>query len=198
MNYLAHAYLSFGNKEILLGNMVSDFVKGRRQYDYPPSVHKGIILHRHIDSFTDEHPVTKEAKMLFKADYRLYSGAFMDVVYDHFLANDTGEFASNEVLMRFSQSTYKMLEAQQTLMPANFERMFFYMRTYNWLYGYRSRQGTIQSFGGLVRRSAFLIDATRAAQIFEKHYELLNDYYRQFWKALKPFVQQKFNEFILN
>ena len=34
MNYLAHAYLSFGNEDILVGNMISDFVKGKKKYDY--------------------------------------------------------------------------------------------------------------------------------------------------------------------
>ncbi len=35
MNYLAHAYLSFGDPDILAGNMISDFVKGKKKFDYP-------------------------------------------------------------------------------------------------------------------------------------------------------------------
>ena len=31
MNYLAHAYLSFGDPDILAGNMISDFVKGKKK-----------------------------------------------------------------------------------------------------------------------------------------------------------------------
>ena len=30
MNYLAHAYLSFGDPDVLTGNMISDFVKGKK------------------------------------------------------------------------------------------------------------------------------------------------------------------------
>jgi len=30
MNYLAHAYLSFDHEEILVGNLISDFVKGKK------------------------------------------------------------------------------------------------------------------------------------------------------------------------
>ena len=33
MNYLAHAYLSFNDPEILVGNMISDFVKGKKKAD---------------------------------------------------------------------------------------------------------------------------------------------------------------------
>lgn len=197
MNYLAHAYLSFSNKEILLGNMISDFVKGKQQYNYPFVIHKGIVLHRFIDSFTDAHAATKEAKEVFRKDYRLYSGAFVDVVYDHFLATDKNEFATETVLFDFSQSTYKRLETQQQWMPNIFERLFFYMKTQDWLFGYRTKQGTKQSFGGLVRRAAYLQDAYRASVIFEEHYELLSDCYRQFWKDVKPFAQQKMNELLI-
>src|SRR4029077_7560850 len=76
MNYLAHAYLSFNQSEILVGNMISDFVKGKRKFDYPSGIQKGIDLHRAIDQFTDQHSATKEAKEFFRPDYRLYAGAF--------------------------------------------------------------------------------------------------------------------------
>ena len=62
MNYLAHAYLSFNHPEILTGNMISDFVKGKKKFDYPTTIQKGIMLHRAIDQFTDTHEATKEAK----------------------------------------------------------------------------------------------------------------------------------------
>jgi hypothetical protein len=29
MNYLGHAYLSFNHQDILVGNMISDFIKGK-------------------------------------------------------------------------------------------------------------------------------------------------------------------------
>jgi acyl carrier protein phosphodiesterase len=65
MNYLAHAYLSFGIAEITVGNMISDEVKGRRILDYPLEIQHGIRLHRIIDAFTDAHPATREAKEVF-------------------------------------------------------------------------------------------------------------------------------------
>ena len=47
MNYLAHAYLSFDDAEILTGNIISDFVKGKKKFDYPSRIQAGIKLHRH-------------------------------------------------------------------------------------------------------------------------------------------------------
>ena len=97
MNYLAHAYLSFHQPEILVGNMISDYVKGKKKFDFSPGIQQGMNLHRAIDTFTDEHAVTKEAKEIFRPHYRLYAGAFIDVVYDHYLATDQSIFTNASV-----------------------------------------------------------------------------------------------------
>lgn len=190
MNYLAHAYLSFKNNEILLGNMISDFVKGKHQYDYPDVVHKGIVLHRYIDAFTDTHPATQKAKAVFKTDYRLYSGAFVDVAYDHFLANDSNEFL-DDGLLQFSLNTYKGLSLQENLMPEKFKKMFYYMQLQNWLCNYKTREGLYQSFGGLVKRAAYLHNSLSAINSFDNNYDFLRDCYLIFWKDLKLFATEK-------
>ncbi|MGC4233927.1 MAG: ACP phosphodiesterase [Niabella sp.] len=193
MNYLAHAYLSFNNDQVLLGNMISDFVKGKKQFLYPPDIHKGILLHRAIDDFTDFHPATQKAKSVFRADYRLYSGAFIDVVFDHFLAINKTEFAG-DALYRFSQETYKKLYRQQAQMPELFKRMFYYMQLENWLYRYQTREGIYQSFGGLVKRAAYLHDSTPAIKTFNRHYIFLGDCFNEFWRELKDFAFNKYKE----
>src|SRR6478672_11877344 len=109
MNFLAHAYLSFENPEILAGNMVSDFVKGKAKFLFSGKIQNGINLHRQIDEFTDTHPATKKAKEFFRPDYRLYSGAIVDILYDHFLANDPTIFDESS-LQLFAFDTYRTLE----------------------------------------------------------------------------------------
>jgi acyl carrier protein phosphodiesterase len=195
MNYLAHAYLSFDNEEILLGNMISDFVKGKKQFDYPLVVQKGIRLHRAIDEFTDHHEATKEAKHFFREHYRLYAGAFIDVAYDHFLASDETEF-SEKKLFHFSIETYKSLTAQKIWMPEKFKNIFQYMRTQNWLLGYRTMEGAKLSFGGLVHRAKYLQDSEPAKKNFVKYYEPLGACYREFWKDVKPFAHEILKELV--
>jgi acyl carrier protein phosphodiesterase len=192
MNYLAHAYLSFDNPDILVGNLISDFVKGKKKFEYSPGIQHGITLHRIIDTFTDEHEATRAAKAFFRPDYRLYSGAFIDVVFDHFLAIDENEF-SEKSLYDFSIGVYSTLDPYKSAFPDRFAEMFPYMRNYNWLFNYRSLHGTIRSLGGVVRRSKFLTESDTAARLFEQHYQPLNDCYRQFWKDLKPFARTQFD-----
>lgn len=195
MNYLAHAYLSFNQPDILVGNMISDFVKGKKKFDYPFNIQKGIALHRAIDQFTDQHAATKEAKEFFRPHYRLYAGAFVDVVYDHFLATDTNEF-SEASLLEFSQHVYVILDNNLAWFPEKFAAMFPFMKKYNWLYNYRTDWGTERSFGGLVRRSAYLEESDTAAQIFQQHYQRFSECYRQFWTDMKPFAEKRLNELL--
>ncbi|MCR6720139.1 MAG: ACP phosphodiesterase [Chitinophagaceae bacterium] len=189
MNFLAHAYLSFNDPGILVGNMISDFVKGRKKLDYPSRIQQGIYLHRCIDEFTDTHKATVEGKQLFRPAYRLYAGAIMDVVYDHFLAADEAEF-SDELLKKFSQKVYGTLDANQQWLPAKFAAMFPYMKSHNWLYGYRQREGAHRSLGGLVHRATYLSDSSAAVAVLEQHYDELKSFYREFWADVKPFAKE--------
>ena len=190
MNYLAHAYLSFGIPEITVGNMISDYVKGKKVLDYPHAIQQGIWLHRAIDQFTDQHPATRSARTFFQPHYRLYSSAFVDVVYDHFLAADEGEFTDGS-LMEFSQQTYRHLDPFAPHFPEFFARMFPYMKRQNWLYNYQFRWGLQNSFGGLVRRAAYLEESETAFRVFEENYQELRQHYRAFMPDVKDFAEKK-------
>lgn len=193
MNYLAHAYLSFEDADILAGNMISDFVKGKKKDEFNEMIRKGIKLHRAIDEFTDTHALTQEAKSFFRPVYRLYSGAFVDIVYDHFLANDQRIFSSDS-LAEFAGLTYARLEQQLSLLPEKFQRMFPYMKSQNWLYHYRYEKGIENSFGGLVRRAKYLWESDEAFGIFREHYSELQNLYGQFFPELEQFARQLFDE----
>lgn len=198
MNYLAHAYLSFNYNNILIGNMISDFVKGKQKFDYPIEIQQGIMLHRAIDEFTDNHPATNEAKQYFRADYRLYAGAFIDVVYDHFLANDKTEFESDKKLNEFAQKTYGVLQNNKGHLPERFQQMLPYMQSQNWLYNYQYKDGIKKSFEGLVRRATYLHESAIAYDIFNKNYLQIQECYNVFFPDIKKFTTQQLQQFLKN
>jgi len=178
-----------------VGNLISDFVKGKKKFDYPEGIQKGIILHRQIDMFTDNHETTKLAKEFFRPAYRLYSGAFVDVVYDHFLATDEKEFSEN-TLLEFSEGTYATVDLFVDQLPPLFSRMFPYMKMQNWLFNYRTKWGTEKSFGGLVRRAAYLEESDTAAEVFHENYHQLQQCYNGFFPELKVFARHIHDELI--
>lgn len=190
MNFLAHAYLSFGHPELLAGNMISDFVKGKRQFDYPEGIYRGIRLHRAIDEFTDTHPSTKIIRDLFRPHYRLYSAAFADVVYDFFLANDTGEFANDAALRSFTDQTYQHLDSQYHLLPTGFQQILMPMKENNWLFHYKYEWGIKRSFNGIVRRASYLDESDIAFDIFMNNREILQETYLTFFPSVKRYAHQ--------
>ena len=168
--------------------MISDFVKGRKKFDYYDGIQKGIHLHRLIDEFTDQHPVTRKAKLIFKPVYGLYSGAFVDVAYDHYLANDKNEFASPADLASFSKSIYSTISKYHAVLPEPFQNLFPYMQQHDWLYNYISEEGINKSFGGLVHRAKYLEESASANKILRDNYSLLQRSYDDFFPELKEFA----------
>ena len=191
MNYLAHAYLSFNNTDLLVGNMISDYVKGKKQFEYSAAIQAGIKLHRAIDEFTDTHQTTFEIKKYFKPAYRLYAGAFTDVVYDYYLANDINEFKNDNSLKIFTQKTYTVLQTQTSNFPEKFAAMFPYMQKQDWLYNYQFNEGMQKSFGGLARRAKYIGETDTAYQIFLQNKDAIKGWYNIFFPQLKLFAAHK-------
>jgi acyl carrier protein phosphodiesterase len=187
MNYLAHACLSFGDPDILMGNMISDFVKGRKKSDYPERIRMGITLHRKIDEYTDTHPATRQAKQYLKNSAGPYAGPFMDIVYDHFLANDPYEFEES-ALATFTQNVYTQLESNKKWYPEKSSMFFHYMREQNWLLNYHSTEGIHRSFRGLCRRAKYIDDPEPVFAAFLAHYEELKMAYEFFFPHVKTFA----------
>ncbi len=188
MNYLAHAYLSFNDPQILAGNLISDFVKGKKQFDYSSKILNGIKLHRAIDNFTDSHPAIKEMKKPFVKHYRLYAGAFADIVCDYFLANDRKEFHSEEDLTTFCNHTYHQLDLQFDSLPLNFQQIFVYMKEYNWLNNYQFDWAIQRSFTGMGKRAKYMGETDTAFSIFENNKEIMNSCYNEFFPLLKNYA----------
>jgi acyl carrier protein phosphodiesterase len=190
MNYLAHAFLSFHQPALITGNLIADYVKGQRQLAlYSPGVQQGIRLHRAIDTFTDQHPVTARAKAFFRPAAGLYSGVFTDLVYDHFLATDSSRFSEDD-LYDFSKEVYHVINTQQETLPERFLEMFEYMQQYNWLYHYRSNDGMERAFRGVSSRARGLASSPAIVfAVFIEHYEALKRCYQTFFPDLQTYVE---------
>ncbi len=94
MNYLAHAFLSGNSDELLVGNLVGDFVKGRINGQFPGRIGEGIRLHRQIDSYCNDHPQALASRNRFSSDWRRFAGIILDICFDHFLIRHWRDYAT--------------------------------------------------------------------------------------------------------
>lgn len=173
MNFLAHALMSFHDPDLLAGNMMADFIRGKQMQVFSPAVQQGIRLHRAIDEYTDHHPETRRASSYLRAACGRYAGVFMDVVYDHFLARDPRYFTPRK-LADFSQEIYHSLAGYEPVFPERFRRVFHYMRSQDWLTGYRDTDHIASAFAGIYRRATYLEPSDGALLALEEHYEALD------------------------
>lgn len=181
MNLLGHAFLSFDDAEILCGNMMGDFVKGKKILDtYPAKIKQGLILHRKIDSFTDNHPIVDIAKEHYRKDYRLYSGAIIDVLFDHYLANDPRYFNEAEDLRIFTANVFHQLEKTSEYHTPTFSRLRFHLEKENVLNRFRTLEGLRTAIRKLCERMFYPLNEAKAYETTMLNYELLNQYYNEF------------------
>lgn len=183
MNYLAHALLSLDDKQIQIGNLIADFVKGKKYLLYPIRIQLGILLHRRIDAFTDAHPLVSEAKKLFKPTLHRGSGVFIDILFDHFLAKDKRYFPRNRLAI-FTQEIYTNLLIHEHLLNEEMIHYFGFMQKQDWLFQYQYSEGLQRSIHGMCKRYPVLGNADVAIEIINKNYENLLALYTNFFPLL--------------
>lgn len=192
MNYLGHAFLSFGDADILCGNMMGDMIKGTAALqDYPEGVRVGLMRHRQIDTFTDEHWAIADAKDIFREPYGLYSGAVVDTLMDYFLANDERFFATDNALWDYAHETYGLLAAKRSYFPEKFLPYYESMVRHNWFYHYRSEEGIYRSLNGLKNRAKHIVEIDTAFAKLMANKEMLRQCYSAFIDDIISFVKIK-------
>ena len=191
MNYLAHSFLSFTDEQIV-GNLIGDFIRNKEKIQLPEKIQQGITLHRAIDAFTDTHPKVSEAKTVFRPLVRLYSGAFVDVVFDYFLANDES-IKSSQQWREFTAHVYKVLYDYESLLSQNFRQILPRMQQDNWLYNYRFDWGIEYSMRNVMHKASFLEKNTPVYGIFIHHKPFLQQCFEDFFPDLQEFCV-KMNE----
>lgn len=192
MNFLAHIYLSFNNKEITIGNFIADHIRANKYQHLPNTVQKGILLHREIDTFTDTHSIPKKSSKRLHKNYSHYSRVIVDIFYDHFLAKNWNDY-SDTPLNIYVENFYDLLEENFKILPLSTQRMMPYMITDNWLCSYASLKGISKVLDGMNRRTKNKSKMNFAILDLEEHYTEFENEFTAFFQELITFSKQKYN-----
>ena len=190
MNYLGHIYLSGKPSELMIGNFIADFVKGKQVLQYSPKIQKGILLHRKIDAYTDQHPIVREAAELLKPKHGRYAPIIMDVFYDYLLAKNWDKHHTRS-LLQFSEEVYVYFKKNSSLFPPQVQGFLPNMEQNNWLLNYGTLYGMKKSLEGLSRRAKYAHQLSDAVADLETHYEFFNKTFPFFITDMIGFVKQE-------
>lgn len=189
MNFLAHLFLSGKNEEVLVGNLLGDFMRGRKPGALSEDVAKGIILHRKIDEFTDNHPLVIETKQRLRPVFKHYAPVVADVYYDHFLAANFSDY-SDITLKDFAHKCYYILRNHKDLFPPRFQQALIYMRFRNVLVSYSKLNGMEFAFARMSRRTNHFSNFHNATKELNKNYDQYYSEFKIFFPELRDFTNE--------
>ena len=193
MNFLAHIYLSFDQEEIVLGNFFADHVRGNRFAHFPEGIQKGILLHRAIDSYTDQHPAARESSKRLHATQGHYSRVIVDIYYDHFLARHWDRYSAVP-LETYCENFYAHLEANKAVLPDKTKHILPYIKAQNWLLSYREISGLNEAFEGLDRRTQGRSNMKTATRELITFYDAFETDFFALFEDLITFSRNKLEE----
>lgn len=191
MNFLAHLYLSGDSEQLMLGNFIGDYVKGKQYERYPERVQQGILLHRHIDTFTDSHPLVKQCAGRFKPYYGRHAGIVTDVVFDHFLGRFWCDY-SVHTLRRFSQQVHAVLLSNFLLLPPRVKGFLPFFIQHRRLESYARAEGIRQSLEIMGRRTSLPEQTDKAMQVLDVEFADIRNEFAPFFDELTAFVEREF------
>ncbi len=193
MNFLAHIFLSQNNDKVKIGNFIADSVRGNNYTDFDPEVQKGILLHRHIDTFTDAHPIFRIGTKRLHSRYHHYAGVILDVFYDHFLARNWSKYSSVP-LREHNHQFYDLLEKNLDWMPERIEKILPIMRKQDWLTTYATICGISEILFQMDRRTKLVSKMQFAPEELEEFYDEYEGEFFEFFEELRKSVDQKWIE----
>lgn len=191
MNFLAHTYLSGGNEEIIVGNFMGDYVKGKNYLLFPDQVKKGILIHRDIDSFTDMHEVTRRSKKRLASRYHKYAGIIIDIFYDHFLASLWDSY-STLPLGDFVSRTYDLLKRNYKVLPDSIKRWFPTFLENNWMMAYTTVDGIELVLERMSANTSLPDHSAFAVEVLRNEYSVFMEDFLEFFPTIVEFLEEKY------
>jgi len=185
MNHLAHLLLAGDDPALQLGALLGDHVRGDvAASGYSDAVCRGILLHRKIDSWTDQHPLLVQARALFQPPLRRYAGIMLDVYFDHLLSLHWHRH-SDLSLTQFNLRTLALLDQQHHLLPSGLQRFHRYASSTNVLARYADTDMLEQVFIGISRRLSRSNPLAMAVPVLQARHTELEQVFALFWPQLQ-------------
>lgn len=191
MNFLAHLFLSRENESLLVGNFLADFVSNRDLFQFPEAVVEGVLLHRKIDTYTDNHPAVRRGVRRLHARHRKYAPVIIDVYYDYFLSKNWTLY-NEQPLSVFAKSSYEILLRHLPIMPELLQKRLKNMVRDNWLMSYSHFDGLKKTFGFMKKRVSkpdLLTGAVESLRLYEAQ---MDEEFKTFFPEVINYVNNEF------
>jgi acyl carrier protein phosphodiesterase len=191
MNYLAHTYLSGSNDYIKIGSFLGDRVRGSDYLKYAEDVQTGILLHRNIDTFTDQHPIVRLSASRFQSRFSKYSGVIIDILYDHFLASNWRDFC-DVPLRDYVNRMHNVMLNNFEILPERLKNYLPGFMNERWIERYATLEGIRDVLDVMSKRTSLPKETEFAISVMEAFYRDFRHEFFDFFSQIIEFVESKF------
>ena len=187
LNFFAHLVLADPTIESRVGNLLGDFARGIDQQSLSTGVLQGLINHRRVDQFTDQHAQVLQMKRSFTTQRRRFSGIALDVLFDHYLLKHWESF-SEHPKDQVVDDIYQDLLKGQSLMPERMQQVTRKMVEGDWFRAYETLDGVAYALERVAGRIRFSNNFGGVGEELALHYP-------QFETGFKLFLPDLIKQF---
>ena len=192
LNFLAHLLVAGPTDASRIGNLLGDFARGTPASlasHFPPEVVAGIVMHRKLDRFTDDHPAFREARALLAPERRRFAGIIVDIVFDHFLCLRWGQFCDTP-LEEFIQDIYACFDRHPAWLGEELTSILPHMKRENWLLSYATIEGIALTLRRTSARSPRITPIARADKDLKTHYPAFDLAFQRFFPDVQEYAAE--------
>lgn len=163
----------------MLANLFGDFVKGSNFQHFPSKIKEGIVLHRAIDTFIDQHTDVLDLKLMLYQDLPKVAGVAVDLFFDHLLAR-SWDFHHVQDYESFLNDFYHHNSEIENYLTPDFKQFITIFRERKWLDHYPTVFGLAKSCEGVSKRISFENKLAEAPETFYKRENVIEAVFQKY------------------
>ena len=184
MNFLGHLYFSNDDLDLMIANLFGDSVKGNKYLNYSSKIQQGVLLHRKIDFYIDNHDLVKELRLELYKELPKVAGIAIDLYFDHLLAIHWNSY-HYKPFESFLDEFYMHRSKYEVELNIEFRLFLERLREHKWISHYPSLYGLEQVCLGVSKRISFKNKLPEAPLVFSKHNIKIENVFHQFMNDAK-------------
>lgn len=184
MNYLAHLALSDEHPEIMVGNLMGDFITRKQIEFHSLEFKQGYDLHLFIDNYTDKHKVVDEICLLFKSTQDKYTPVVVDIIFDYYLFRNWKKYYSLDFSL-FENLAYNSILDRKDLLPDKIAYRLERMIDGRFIDSYKSLDALVYVLDRMDKRARFPSNFKDAILTITENDDFINENFNKFYLELK-------------
>ncbi len=144
----------------------------------------GILLHREIDRYTDQHSVVAKACREISTDRRRLGGIILDIAFDYYLTRHWSQFSTEDRENTISRGYATMAMVASTGFSRKTQSLISKMRSRDWLTAYGTLEGQQLTFQRVSRVSPAITNLRGAEEEIVKNDSIFEQCFLEFYPDL--------------